>query len=725
QGLQNKAVYSSKHVRAELVVHAPQGIVAGQDIWLGLKIEHAPEWHTYWKNPGDVGVATELNWVLPQGLSVSEIQWPTPQILYIADDIIDYGYENTILLPVKVTVSDSFQNADVNVQLRASWLVCRVECIPEKADLSLTVPAQISSLSETGLFESFFKRTPVEFAELQAQAEVKPVGSESGEGVLTWTISGLPEHWQGQSLSLLPEQKEVIVNHGAASAMWDGDVWQAQYKLSSSRSTEPQLLSAVILPANQSVVDTDIVDQAGVRVTAIVTGTWPEQKVYEIPPSLWEDSPSVVQAGQAVTGSPASLLLILGFAALGGLLLNLMPCVFPVLSITALSFAGAGQHDSRAQKIGGLAYGAGVVATMLSLASLLLILRAGGAALGWGFQLQSPLFVSLLAGLFLLVALNLFGVYEVRVFLPQGVSNLRAKNPALDSFCSGIISVLVATPCTVPFMGAALGAALVAPAWQTLLIFLVLGIGLALPLVLLTFIPQLMRWLPAPGAWMVTFKQVMAFPMLAAVLWLVWVVGVQTGIDGVVGVLSILFAVTFLMWVLGWMQHTVFSSVLWGLCVLAFALLCVTAALYWFIPAIQQKDFVDHDGDRAIPVEGRALSPMAWGVWSSRKVDEYLKQEQTVFVDFTAAWCVTCQFNKKMTLSDEAVLKAFSDKGVVLLRADWTNSDPLITAELERLGRSGVPVYALYRAGEKPLLLPELLTSQIIFDALDDMTLKP
>lgn len=732
-GLQNKASYSSKHVQAELVVDAPQGIAVGKEVWLGLKIKHEPEWHTYWQNPGDVGVPTQLNWTLPPGISVSEVQWPTPQVLRIADDIIDYGYEGTVLLPVKMTVSQEFQGQSLDIRLHANWLVCRVECIPEKADFELTVAAQQSTVTEVGLFESARKNSPVTLEHVQSQVLVQSLNADKGteesakstEGELVWTVSGLPESWQGLDLLLLPEQKEVMVNHGAESAVWEGNVWTAHYQLSSNRSTEPELISAVVLPAS---VDKRMehVDQVGVRIMAPVVGTWPEQRLYEIPPSLWQEDADVSQLERANSKPQSSLFLILGFAFLGGLLLNLMPCVFPVLSMTALSFAAAGEHDQRAQKVGGIAYGIGTVVTMLFLAALLLILRAGGAALGWGFQLQSPLFVSLLTMLFVLIALNLLGVFEIQVFLPQGVSNLRSKNPALDSFCSGVVAVLVSTPCTAPFMGAALGATLVMPAWQTLLVFLFLGVGLAIPLMLLTFVPQLMRWLPKPGAWMLTFKQLMAFPMLGAALWLVWVVSVQTGTDGAVGLLIILLTFAFLIWTLGWSQRTTLTSRWWKWCALIFASLCVVSSLYWFVPDLMQKrvETNQSQADAAVLYTGEERGVAQWGVWSERGVEQYLEQGRIVFVDFTAAWCVTCQMNKKTTLSHEGVLKAFADKDFVLLRADWTNYDPSITAELERLGRSGVPVYALYKAGQKPQLLPEILTPQILYKELDNFVLR-
>lgn len=730
-GLQDGKIFASKHVRAELVAYAPQGIVAGADAWFGLKIKHEPDWHTYWKNPGDVGVPTQLEWVLPEGISVSEILWPTPEVLYIGSDIVDYGYEGEVLLPVKVHVSDEFKGAEVDVKVHASWLVCRLECIPEQANFSLKVPTQQSMTSEVKLFERFLQRHPFALEGVQSTVRIEPIeNNQDNEYVLSWEVAGLPERWQGEELLLMPEQREVMVNSGAKESGWIGNVWYGRFQLSNSRSTEPRSIEAILLPANQLTTQGEPIDDVGVRVTAQVEGSWPEAVVYEIPPSLWQENSSDVATDSSTelphselfASSNTSLWLIIGFAIVGGLLLNLMPCVFPVLSLTVLSLASSGQHSQREQKLGGLAHGAGIIITMLLLASVLLILRAGGAALGWGFQLQSPLFVAGLAALFVLIALNLFGVYEVKVFLPQRVSGLKSTNLVLDAFFSGVVSVLVATPCTAPFMGAALGAALTMPAWQTLLVFLVLGVGLALPVVVLTFVPQLMRLMPAPGAWMGTFRQLMAFPMLLAVLWLVWVVSMQAGASGAVGLMLILLSLSFLMWVVGWMQHTLTLSYIWKCIVLIFALLCIIGSIFWFTSELS----LYRDSREAVTTNftGNEDAPLtAWGEWSAQKVDAYLEQKQVVFVDFTAAWCVTCQLNKKATLSHSDVLKAFSDNNVVLLRADWTNNDPLITEELARLGRSGVPVYVLYQAGQKPQILPEVLTHQIVYDALDALKL--
>lgn len=733
----NQAVVTTSHVRAELVAYAPQGIQPGQNIWLGLKIEHQPNWHTYWKNPGDTGLPTTLQWHLPAGLAAGEIQWPVPQRLPIENIIVNYGYDGTILLPVPVTVAPDFQ-ADplqpLHISLRADWLACHIECVPEGGDFVLSLPAQQSTVSEIGLFETTLQALPQPQQGIEAQVQVN-----DASGSLTWRIQGLPQAAQGQGVHLFPENPDIIANTGAMQSGWEGDTWTATYALSDNRTQTPSQLSAVLVlsesnggaapsPANQP--------KQAIQLVAPVGGQWPALRTISIPPALQAgidaDRNASQLAGLSAGGQTQGTLPLpsssgisfagaLLLALLGGLLLNLMPCVFPVLSIKALTFAQSGAHTRSMHVVTGLAYGLGVILTMLLLAGIMLALRAGGAGLGWGFQLQSPVFVAMLAALFVLIGMNLMGVFEVRLFLPAGLCGLKGKTPVFDAFFSGIVSVLIATPCTAPFMGAALGVALILPAWQALLIFLMLGVGLALPLVLVACLPALVKWLPRPGAWMVTFRQLMAFPMLATVLWLVWVVGLQAGVNGAVALLAILLMLAFFVWVVGWAQHApqkktganqvapVLRSVL-----LAASFGLFVISLVWLGPVLRQTHAPQHSAVSSSPMQAAA-----WQPWSSERVRQLQAQNKPVFIDFTAAWCVTCQFNKQTTLMQPQVLQAFADKDVVLLEADWTRHDPLIAQELQRLGRSGLPVYVLLWPGRDPQLLPEVLTPGIVLDALN------
>jgi thiol:disulfide interchange protein DsbD len=393
----------------------------------------------------------------------------------------------------------------------------------------------------------------------------------------------------------------------------------------------------------------------------------------------------------AVSASLAAALL---GALLGGLILNLMPCVFPVLAVKVMGFARHGD-DRRAHRVGGLAYTAGVVISFLALGALMLALRAAGEQLGWGFQLQSPAVVATLAALFTLIGLNLAGVFEFGTFLPSRVATLQARHPAGDAFLSGVLAVAIASPCTAPFMGASLGLAIALPASQALMVFAALGVGMALPYLAASWIPAVAGWLPRPGPWMDTLRKLMAFPMLATVAWLVWVLGQQSGIDGAGALLVLLVALAFAVWALTLQGRT--------RQVVAALALGAGAALVWTLgPQVLRPAPVTTPG---------AVAGERWQAWSAQTVRDTLAAGKPVFVDFTAAWCVTCQYNKRTTLADEQVLADFAARQVTLLRADWTLRDPAITQALSTLGRSGVPVYVLYAPGRTPVVMSEVLST--------------
>jgi thiol:disulfide interchange protein DsbD len=407
--------------------------------------------------------------------------------------------------------------------------------------------------------------------------------------------------------------------------------------------------------------------------------------------------------------------LALLLALAGGALLNLMPCVFPVLSLKVMGFARHAE-DRRAVLAGGLAYTAGVVVSFVALAALLLALRAGGEQIGWGFQLQSPAVVAALAVLFTLIGLNLAGVFEFGSVLPSSIAAAQARHPLVDSALTGVLAVAVASPCTAPFMAASLGVALTLPTHEALAIFAALGLGMALPYLAASAWPRLAQAMPRPGPWMANFKALMAFPMFATVVWLTWVLGQQTSIDGAAGLLGLLVAVAFGAWALG--SPTLGRSARRGFA--AVAMLLLGAALVWAVPSWRQDAIA---GTPSSAPSGSAASSKGshevWQPWSAERVAQAQAEGRPVFVDFTAAWCVTCQFNKRTTLNQPEVLATFERKRVVLLRADWTRRDATIAAELSRMQRSGVPVYALFSPGAAgPRLLSEILTVGEITEAL-------
>jgi thiol:disulfide interchange protein DsbD len=689
-------------VRAELVAHAPDGVAPGRTVWLGLSIEHAPQWHTYWKNPGDSGLPTTLNWQLPAGVTAGEIAWPTPQRLPVGP-LMNYGYEGRLLLPVPLTVAAVSGDA-LDIRLSAQWLVCKDICIPQQGEFTLRLPLQATTAAHASRFEAAWAAQPKPLPDAAAQGELVQDGQ-----ALRVAVTGLPDAWRGKALTFFPEQAGVIDHAANAPGRWDGATWRADVPISPQRYESPAQMQAVLVAPGAV---------AGARVGFAVTGTWPAMAPVATPSTApAAEAARSADAPPAVPRPTAGLLgfgAALVFALVGGALLNLMPCVFPILSLKVLGFAGHA-HSRRALAAGGIAYSAGVVLSFVALAALLIGLRAGGEHIGWGFQLQSPAFVAALALLFTVIALNLAGLFEFVSILPSGMAALRLRHPLADSFLTGVLAVAVASPCTAPFMGAALGVAFTLPAAQALLLFALLGFGMALPYLAASLWPGLARTMPRPGPWMATFRTAMAFPMLATVVWLVWILGQQTGIDGAAALLAVLVALAFALWAWGRVDSGRIARVVWS----GAGALLLAATLAWALPG-----WWIAGSARAAAAEPGAGE--RWQPWSRDRVAALNREGRSVLVDFTAAWCVTCQVNKRTTLNDAGLLAELDAAGVVLLRADWTRRDAAISDELARLGRNGVPVYAIYRPGQsQPELLPELLSVQTVRNALANRPAVP
>lgn len=679
-GLAQPSVVLTEHVRAELVAYAPQGVAAGQTVRLGLQIQHKRHWHTYWRNPGDSGLPTTLSWQLPNGVQVGEIEWPTPKQLPIGP-LMNYGYEGQLLLPVFVRIPANFDAAMLDVKLRADWLVCKEECIPESGEFSLKVPTKGATASHSNLFTATQARLP-------QIVEGNPTARVDGNA-LAVEIDGLPPSLHQKELLFFSELAGLVDHAAPLGQRWEGTRWIARIPLSAQRSESPSSMHAVVVAPGQI---------SGMRVPLAVTGAWPTTA----------SSPVGVAAAQPAAET-SSLLVTLGFAFIGGILLNLMPCVFPVLSLKVLGFARPGQ-SRQTLAASGLAYTAGVIASFVALAGLLLALRAGGEQLGWGFQLQSPVFVSLLAVVFTLIGLNLAGLFEMASLLPSSVATLRARHPIADHALTGVLAVAVASPCTGPFMGVALGAAVTLPATHALQVFAALGLGMAFPYLAVSMVPRLASALPRPGVWMLRFKVLMAFPMFATVVWLLWVLGQQVGVDGAASLLAVLVAVAFAAWALGSPGFGPIARAGYG----AVALITLGTTAIWAWPTLQSTTSATSTVATGSP----------WQPWSRTAVAKAQHEGRPVFVDFTAAWCVTCQINKRTTLSDRDVLADLERRQVLLLRADWTKRDPNITQELARLGRSGVPTYALHPAsGGRSIVLAEILRPSDVRRALADIPL--
>ncbi len=707
-------VVNTEQVRAEVQVHAPEGIRPGQTFWLGLQIEHQPDWHTYWQNPGDSGLPTRLQWQLPAGLQAGDIDWPLPKKFPIGT-LANYGYEGRLLLTVPVTVGADFRFPDsgpLTLGLLAEWLVCRQECIPQEGRFSLNLASAAPQKTHAAGFESAQKLSTKSMAQLQ-QGGTWITGGQASLSAdakqISLRVHGLPVGWRGQTLSAFPVTPNVV--HNAAvqgkdwTQSWQGAVWSAQIPVSEERGDSPTSMRWVIAVGPESAPKAP-----AFGIESPVQGTWPalaQAAPAEISPALAkalaENARSAEMPVPTNTTALGLTLAVLG-ALVGGFLLNLMPCVFPVLAIKVMGFTQADTAQAQ-HRAAGMAYTVGVVLSFMLLGGLMLALRAAGEQLGWGFQLQSPPVVAGLALLFTLLGLNLAGVFEFGQMLPSSLAALQSRHPTVNAGLSGVLAVAVASPCTAPFMGASLGLAIALPVWQALMVFAAMGVGMALPYLAASWWPGIARALPRPGAWMVTFRQAMAFPMFATVIWLLWVLGQQTGIDGASSLLAGLLTVAWLVWALGLSGRT-----RWVLSGLALATLLWMGST-WLPQALREG-----------PAEPMTSANAAtWQPWTEAALQAQLAAGRPVFVDFTAAWCVTCQYNKKTTLADARVLGDFSAKQVVLMRADWTRRDPAITQALTALGRSGVPVYALYAPGRAPVLLSELPSVTEVQSALQGL----
>ena len=660
----------------------------GETFHLALHQQITPGWHTYWRNPGDSGEPTRLELSLPDGWRTGEMIWPAPHS-YDLGPLTNYGYSAEVTLPVPVTAPDNAAEGPLTINAFATWLVCEDICIPEEAELTLTLDVGASTVDRAGqaLINQALEQAPDRAPDMRA-------GLEGDSDGLVLTLSD--PRFDGASLSdvtFYPHDSGVIDHAADQSVTHEGENLRLD-------------VAAGYLSRNG-------VDQArtGVLVyTARRGNEWSEEAVEFTAREglrvneLAASSSSVAGvSGQGALRAPEpqsiGFLQAAGLALLGGLILNLMPCVFPVLSMKALTLVekrGAERGEARAL---GLVFAAGVVGTFLVLGGLLLVLRVAGLPALWGMQLQAPLVVAGLATLMFLIGLNFLGVFEIGTSL-QSVGSGVKDSGRRGAFLTGVLAVFVAAPCLAPFMTGALAFALTQPALASLTIFVFLGVGLAFPFVLVSFVPGLLNLLPRPGAWMTRFREILAFPMFATAIWLVWVLSAQLGSDGVLWLMLALLASSFTVWALrlgGPMGRiTVLAGVL-----LTLGALSVTARLE--------------------PVTRTVSGQSEWAQWSESAVAEAQAAGRPVFVDFTAAWCVSCQVNKLGTLSDSRVRDLFAQQDVALFRADFTNRDPVIADALARHGAAGVPLYLVYppESGD-PEVLPPLLTSGIVIRAVND-----
>jgi thiol:disulfide interchange protein len=686
-------VVNSGHIESELVSQEA-GIAPGGTVYVALRQKIQEHWHTYWRNPGDAGEATKITWTLPDGWSAGDMVWPTPQKARLGP-LLDYAYEGEVLIPVPITAAANAQvGTTVSLTADVSYLVCEQVCVPEEAKLTLLLPVVAGTPSAD---PQWGKVVGEVLAKAPKPAGLKAVFKLDGE-TLKLAITGGPLKGADLAGAYFFPYSPKVLEHSGEQAI--------------ERGPEGLTLS---VKAGYDFIGGGTVPDEVVGVLATKAGAWEVTATAGEPPAAARGLGAPPAETAPAAGVAGGLVGALLFAFVGGLILNLMPCVFPVLSMKAASLAGHA-HDAGKVRVQGLAFLVGVVATFLALAGLLLAVRAGGAAVGWGFQLQSPVVIAGLALLMLLVALNMSGVFEIGTSV-QGVgTQASGRGGVTGAFFTGALAVVVAAPCTAPFMAGALGFALTQPTLVALSVFLALALGFAAPFVIVAFVPGVLKRLPRPGAWMDVLKKGLAFPMYGAAVWLAWVFAQQSGPISLGQVLAAGVLAAFGAWLYGLAQArraagkpSLVSTAIGLLAVAAAIVLAVSAALSAQPPSTG-----------ASTAEAPAGPGIAAEVWSPEKVAELQAEGRPILVDFTAAWCVTCQVNEKVAMSGAKVAEAFKAQNAALLKADWTNRDPAIAKALADFGRVGVPLYVVYpKGGGAPVILPQLLTEGMVIDAIE------
>ena len=731
----------TEHARLTLLAeHA--SVAPNSSIMLAFSLRSIPHWHTYWKNPGDTGLPTRINWTLPEGVTAGSIIWPTPSRLP-TPPLMSFGYEGTAVLLVPLTVADGVRGP-LDVHAKVRWLVCAEQCVPENAEVALQLPVQPPTDAGDAVVRAALAAAPVAAAGWQIQAQ---------QNGATLRIDGTVPAGQTVPARLwfFPDQKDVIAPAAAQPFAVDGQHFALTVPLIQPHGSGAGAAAGAVTPVGASAAEAAVASATTLSPPATGPGAMalsqplagllvsdgpPETRrawtfaaplahvdqltpVVDRAPTPWQADG---QPGPAGASGLAALAVALGLAFVGGMLLNLMPCVLPVLSIKVFALLGEAHASRRRLALQGGLFLAGVLVSFWVLAGLLLGLKAAGASVGWGFQLQSPGFVVLLAILFTLLALNFAGLFEIGLGLQARAGDLEQRaghqgSALFASFSSGVLTTLVATPCTAPFLGAGIGFTLERSAFEALLVFTAMGLGVGLPVTLLALFPAWLTRVPRPGAWMQTLKQLFAFPMLATVAWLCWVLGHQRGVDAIGLLLLGLTLVAMAAWLYGRWQVTMAMGRVGLQPALAVVLLLTGLWIAWprGEAGALENTAMGRSGEASAPADAPA-----WLPYSDSRLAELRAQHKTVFVDFTAAWCISCQVNKRTSLHTLAVSGRMKALGVAALEADWSNASPEITAALGRLHRNAVPVYAVYPAdGGEPRLLPEVLTPAIVIDALE------
>lgn len=696
-------VFYGEEIEVELVAES-SNVVPGETLWTAIRLKPSEGWHTYSIWPGDSGDATVIHdWQLPAGATAGEIHWPVPGWLpFPGTDLVTFSYKQEVLLMVPIDVPANLTGDVFNASAHVEWQVCELICLIGDAVVDLSLPIERGALQPSqwaAAFAETREKLPREVHNLDALFAV-------GEEDISFSVTSNDQVFaEATDAWFFPEQRRVLRPGPQRDVTLYPGLVQITHGQPRRMLTDMSEVRGLLAFQDQQgelhgyIVAADVATQDGLRALAAVAA---------------EHSGVRPGSGGGADAGSQNLLAVLAFALVGGLILNLMPCVFPVLSLKALSLTAKGDAEPRVHRLHGLAYTAGVVAAFLVLASMLLALRAGGEAVGWAFQLQSPWFVAMLVMLFFVMGLSLSGVYEFGTgFMGMG-SSLTSGSGYRSSFFTGVLATVVASPCTAPFMGAALGFALSQSWLVAMLVFAFLGLGMAMPFLALSFSPALMKFMPKPGAWMETFKELMAFPMYAAGLWLLWVLGVQVGVNGMVAVAFGALALALALWLLQKGRH---AGQTWQRVSTVMSVALVIVALSVLrTPLLEARSGGVAMGDDEYLAE---FEPFATG-----RVEQLRNEGKPVLVNMTAAWCITCLANEQTTLSTRRVQQAMVDYGITYMKGDWTNQDPEISRVLDEFDRPSVPLYILYpgNPGTDPIILPQLLTPAIVIDAFDSLT---
>jgi thiol:disulfide interchange protein DsbD len=665
----------AQHLTAEITSLSPQ-ITPGGTQTLGLVLTIEEHWHVYWVNAGDSGEPPAIKWTLPAGYTAGPLQFPPPQRLPLGS-LMDFGYEDQVAFPITLTAPASAKPGRIHLDAHVSWLVCAQVCLPGKAHLGYDVTVvrgPIPPAPVVGALGEALNSLPKPLPDTMSASAVG-----DAKHIALTLHTGSKE----TDAEFYPFDQEVIANAADQGITSLPDGVRVTLERAPDSTALPKSLHGLVELSGSEAYD----------VTAPITpGVVPANSLTPAAKVAKQAAPADVTAFGAI-----------GLAFLGGILLNLMPCVFPVLFLKGLALVNSSGEEKRHARLHGLIYTLGIVVSFWAIVAVLLVLRAGGRQLGWGFQLQSPGFVAVLASLLFFLALSLAGQFEIGLSLTSAGGSLARKQGFAGSFFTGVLATVVATPCMAPLMGAAVGFALAQPPLMTFTVFTALALGLALPYLVLSMQPQWTSILPRPGAWMETLKQITAVPLFATAIWLAWVYAhlyAADGIDRMTRLLTCFLVLAIAGWVLGRWPAKLPST------------LAAVALILWAV---------------SLPLVKVRASTLKWQPWTPASFQAARASGRPVFVDFTAAWCLSCQVNEREVLESPQVDSSLLSKDFVLLRADWTQYDPAITQALADVERSGVPAYVIYPAGPKSNadVLPELLTRDTVLHAIDKDTSTP